>query len=339
MGSTLARNPMRLPNSSVVLLAPIIAAQADDRSLAIDQLARRMADMLDALDCGLLLYAGDKVVLRNQCALVAMHSNQVKLADRGQPAFSLPDTVAAIEAELASARESGHRRMVSVDAHDQNMAVATVPLTPHSSVEQDMTLVVFGTHRVCELISDCVENMVHEVLECLLSAREPCEPNRALVTLMFTDIVDSTRKAEWLGDKAWQELLARHHGLVRSQLGAFRGREVDTAGDGFFATFDAPARAVRCASAIRDGARGIGLEIRAGLHTGECELVGDRVIGVAVHVAARVASIACGGQIMVSSTVKELVAGSGLMFSRGSLHSLRGLNERRRLFCLSDSTV
>ena len=134
--------------------------------------------------------------------------------------------------------------------------------------------------------------------------------------MLFTDIVESSRRAVEVGDRAWRELLQRHHELVRHQLVRFRGREVDTAGDGFLASFDGPARGIRCAQEIVEGVRELGLEVRAGLHTGECELLDGKVAGIAVHTGARVASYAQPGEVLVSSTVKDLVAGSGLAFNR-----------------------
>ena len=159
-------------------------------------------------------------------------------------------------------------------------------------------------------------------------------PERVLATILFTDIVGSTERATALGDRAWHELLLRHHELVRRQLARFRGREVDTAGDGFFASFDGPARAIRCAQGIVEGVHALGLEVRMGLHTGECELVDGKVAGIAVHTGARVASEARPGEILVSSTVKDLVAGSGLAFQDRGAHELRGVPGEWRLFAV-----
>jgi class 3 adenylate cyclase len=145
-----------------------------------------------------------------------------------------------------------------------------------------------------------------------------------LTTLLFTDIVDSTRRATELGDRRWRELLDRHHAAVRGVLDQFRGREVDTAGDGFFATFDGPGRAIRAACAIRDVLRPLGLEVRAGVHTGECEVAGGAVRGIAVHAAARVASQAPAGAVLASSTVHDLVAGSGIRFAPRGQAELKG---------------
>jgi len=174
-----------------------------------------------------------------------------------------------------------------------------------------------------------LESFLKEVVE-----GEPweAEPDRILATVLFTDIVDSTARAAGLGDRAWRQLLHKHHEIVRGQLGRFRGKEMDTAGDGFFATFDGPARAIRCAFAIREGIRELDLEVRVGLHTGECELVDGKAGGIAVHIGARVASLAEPGEVIVSSTVKDLVAGSGIEFEDRGEHQLKGISEAWRLF-------
>jgi class 3 adenylate cyclase len=154
---------------------------------------------------------------------------------------------------------------------------------------------------------------------------EEAEPNRILATVLFSDIVGSSEKAASLGDRAWRDLLERHHELVRRHLVRYRGKEVDTAGDGFFASFDGPARAIRCACAIVDALRELGLEVRAGLHTGECELLDGKVTGIAVHTGARIASLAEPQEVLVSSTVKDLVAGSGIEFQSRGQHHLKGI--------------
>jgi class 3 adenylate cyclase len=168
---------------------------------------------------------------------------------------------------------------------------------------------------------------------------EEAEPDRMLATVLFTDIVDATVKAVELGDRAWRELLERHHTIVRRELLRHRGREVDTAGDSFFAAFDGPARAIRCACAVVDGVRQLGLEVRAGLHTGECELVDGKVAGIAVHTGARVAAAAHAGEVVVSSTVKDLVAGSRLDFRDRGLHELKGLPGKWRLYRVVGSSA
>jgi len=167
---------------------------------------------------------------------------------------------------------------------------------------------------------------------------EDAEPDRILATVLFTDIVDSTAKAIEVGDRQWRDLLERHHVLVRRELLRFRGREVDTAGDGFFATFDGPARAIRCACAIADGMRELGLPIRAGLHTGECEIADGKVAGIAVHTGARVAAQAGSGEVLVSNTVKDLVAGSGLQFMDRGVRELKGIPGEWRLFAVNRGT-
>ena len=160
------------------------------------------------------------------------------------------------------------------------------------------------------------------------------EPETVLTTILFTDIVGSTEQAADLGDRRWNELLARHHALIRRQLDQFRGREMDTAGDGFFATFDGPVRALRCARAISEGVCELGLEVRAGLHTGECEIRDNKVSGIAVNIAARVMSHAGPGEVLVSSTVKDLVAGSGIAFDDRGPATLKGIEGEWRLFAV-----
>jgi pimeloyl-ACP methyl ester carboxylesterase/class 3 adenylate cyclase len=174
--------------------------------------------------------------------------------------------------------------------------------------------------------------LVDEVEEFLTGVRPAHATNRVLATVLFTDIVESTQRASSMGDKAWRALLQRHHDIVRKELQRFRGREVDTAGDGFLATFDGPARAIRCAHAIRGSLRGIGLEIRSGLHTGEVEIMGDGIGGIAVHIGARIGALAGPGEILTSSTVKDLVVGSGLAFEDRGVHRLKGVTDGWHLF-------
>jgi class 3 adenylate cyclase len=160
------------------------------------------------------------------------------------------------------------------------------------------------------------------------------EPDRVLATVLFSDIIGSSEQAASLGDSAWRELLERHHELVRRQLVRFRGKEVDTAGDGFFASFDGPARAIRCGCAIAEAMPELGLQVRVGLHTGECELADGKVAGIAVHTGARVAANARPGEVLVSSTVKDLVAGSGLTFEDRGAHELKGIPGEWRLYAV-----
>jgi len=174
-----------------------------------------------------------------------------------------------------------------------------------------------------------VDALADEIEEFLTGVRPVPQPDRVLATVLFTDIVGSTQKAVELGDRRWRELLSGHDATVRRELERFRGHEVDTTGDGFFATFDGPARAVRCATSICDGVRALGLEIRAGVHTGECELDGDKVRGIAVHTGARVSGLAQPGEVLVSATVRDLVSGSGIEFEDRGEHALKGVGERR----------
>ena len=176
-----------------------------------------------------------------------------------------------------------------------------------------------------------IERFLGDVWETAAVAQEP---ERVLATVMFTDIVGSSETAAEVGDARWRELLERHHALIRRELLRFRGREIDTAGDGFFASFDGPARAIRCACAIVQTMPELGLQVRAGLHTGECELLDNKVAGIAVHTGARVAAKAQPGEVLVSGTVKDLVAGSGLAFQERGQHQLKGIPGEWRLYAV-----
>ena len=174
-----------------------------------------------------------------------------------------------------------------------------------------------------------------EIQEFVTGVRPEPDVDRVLATVLFTDIVDSTRRAGELGDRGWRTALQEHDRVVRDALRRFRGREIKTTGDGFLATFDGPARAVRCAAAIRDALDSVGLAVRSGLHTGEVELLGSDVGGIAVHIAARICALADGGQILASSTVRDLVAGSGINFDDRGTHVLKGVPGEWRLFAVS----
>ncbi len=176
--------------------------------------------------------------------------------------------------------------------------------------------------------------ILDEIQEFLTGVRPAPEPDRVLATVLFTDIVGSTQRAVELGDRRWRDLLDSYYGLARKELDRFRGREIKTTGDGFLATFDGPARGIRCACAVSEAAGQLGLAIRAGLHTGECEMMGEDVGGIAVHIGARVAAEATAGEVLVSSTVKDLVAGSGIQFEDMGSRALKGVPEEWRLFAV-----
>jgi pimeloyl-ACP methyl ester carboxylesterase len=176
--------------------------------------------------------------------------------------------------------------------------------------------------------------ILDEAEEFLTGVRHGPQPDRVLATLLFTDIVGATAKAAELGDRSWRDLLAEHNALVRRELARFRGQEVDTAGDGFLATFDGPARAIGCAAAIVAAVKPLQFAVRTGVHTGECEVLGGKLSGIAVHIAARVAALATADEVLVSSTVRDLVAGSGLRFRERGIHVLRGVPGDFQLFAL-----
>jgi class 3 adenylate cyclase len=176
------------------------------------------------------------------------------------------------------------------------------------------------------------DDILAEIREFLTGVREAPEPDRVLATVLFTDIVGSTEKQAAIGGHAWKELIQRHHAIVREGLERWHGVEADTAGDGFFATFDGPARAIRCALDIAQRVRELGIEVRAGVHTGECEIVDAKCTGIAVSIGARVASTAGPSEVHVSQTVRDLVAGSGLVFKDAGEHELKGVPDRWRLY-------
>jgi class 3 adenylate cyclase len=176
-----------------------------------------------------------------------------------------------------------------------------------------------------------------EIAEFLTGQQADVADDRVLATVLFTDIVDSTRRAAEIGDRDWRALLDAHDAVVRSQLARFRGREVNTSGDGFLAMFDGPQRAIRCAMAIRDAVQSLGIEVRAGLHTGECEVRGDDIGGIGVHIGARVSALAGPNDVLVSSTLRDLVIGSGLEFADRGAHELKGVPGEWRLFAVASA--
>ncbi len=187
-------------------------------------------------------------------------------------------------------------------------------------------------HLLQALDQEVLDRLLDEVEEFVTGVRHRADPDRVLATVMFTDIVRSTERAAEMGDLRWRELLNDYYAVMRKELAVFRGREVDTAGDGLLATFDGPNRAIRCACSVRERLRPLGLEVRTGLHTGECELMGNNIGGIAVHIAARVAAAAEPDEVLVSSTVRDLVAGSGLRFADRGMHALKGVPDEWRLF-------
>jgi class 3 adenylate cyclase len=174
-----------------------------------------------------------------------------------------------------------------------------------------------------------------EIAQFLTGEQPDVADDRVLATVLFTDIVDSTRRASEMGDRDWHALLDAHDAVVRSQLARFRGREVSTSGDSFLAMFDGPQRAIRCAMAIRDAVQALGIQVRAGLHTGECEVRGDDIGGIAVHIGARVSGLAGPNDVLVSSTLRDLVIGSGLEFDDRGRHELKGVPGDWHLFAVA----
>ncbi len=199
--------------------------------------------------------------------------------------------------------------------HIPGAKYAEIPGTDHMVADQETQ----------DIIAD-------QIQEFITGERRRLEPDRVVATVMFTDIVGSTQRAAEVGDGRWRELRGSWHSVMRKELAVFRGREVDTAGDGLLATFDGPARAIRCACSVRERVHALGLQVRTGLHTGECEVVGDGVVGIAVHIGARIAAMAGPDEVLVSSTVRDLVAGSGLKFVDRGTHSLKGVPGDWRLF-------
>ena len=245
----------------------------------------------------------------------------------------------------ASAR-AWFRITMEIDVRDVLPAIRVPTLVVHRT--GDRVIPVESGRYLAEHISDAkyveipgvdhfpfvgdFDATVDEVEEFLTGTRRSRELDRVLATVLFTDIVGSTARAAELGDRRWTELLAEHHRLVRQELDRHRGRVVRVEGDGTLTTFDGPARAIRCAEAIRDGVRALGLEVRAGLHTGEIELAGAGVEGIAVHIGARIAALAGAGEILVSSTVKDLVVGSGIEFADRGAHELKGIPGEWRVY-------
>ncbi|MEO8676212.1 MAG: adenylate/guanylate cyclase domain-containing protein [Casimicrobiaceae bacterium] len=241
------------------------------------------------------------------------------------------------------------RMNTQIDVRDVLPMISAPTLVMHRTGDQDVNVEEgrwLAAHipgaRFVELAGDDhmpwigdQDAMLDEVQEFLTGIRPVRDIDRVLATVLFTDIVGSTEHVARVGDRVWRDLLDRHHAVVRREIAAFRGLEINTAGDGFLATFDGPARGIRCALSIVDAARSLGLAIRAGLHTGEVERKGDGVAGMAVHIGARVAAFAEAGEVLVSRTVKDLVSGSGLRFQDRGAHALKGLPGEWQLYAPS----
>jgi class 3 adenylate cyclase len=249
-------------------------------------------------------------------------------------------------AAMAQARMS-----METDVRDALSSVRAPTLVLHASGDRWMRIghgrflaEHIGGARLVELpgadhlpYGDHADLAASEIEEFATGAREPVAPERVLATLLMSDIVSSTMALADVGDARWRELLDAHDGAVRRQLARYRGREVKSTGDGFLATFDGPARAIRCAESIRDATRALGLEVRVGVHTGEVELRDDDVAGVAVHIGERVCTAADAGEILVSAAVPMLVAGSGIAFADRGVHELKGLPESWQLYAVTAS--
>jgi class 3 adenylate cyclase len=239
-----------------------------------------------------------------------------------------------------------HRMAMEVDVRDVLPAIRVPVLILHRATTRTdaefMTERIPGARRVevpgrASIFGDGVEETLSEIELFLATATGNAEPETVLSTVLFTDIVGSTERAAELGDRRWRETLESHDAMIRRCLDLYRGRELDTAGDGFFASFDGPVRAIRCALAINQMVRELGLDVRAGLHTGVCEIRGDKIAGLAVNVGARVAAMATQGEVLVSSTVRDLVAGSGIEFEDRGAHELKGVPGEWRLYAVSSA--
>jgi class 3 adenylate cyclase len=250
---------------------------------------------------------------------LAASPNQIRLLQKLIGEYDVRDVLSSIRVPTLVM----HRRDDTlIDPRHSEYIAARIPDAKLVMLEGSDNLMVAGD-------SDAI---LDEIEEFLTGTRRVRDPDRILATVMFTDIVGSTNRAAELGDRRWRDLLERHDELVRRQIDRWQGREVKTTGDGFLATFDGPARAIRCAKTIAYEVNSLGIAIRAGLHTGECEVRGDDVAGMAVHIGARVGSLAGPGEVLVSNTVKDLVVGSGIDFSDQGEHELKGVPGEWRVY-------
>jgi len=237
------------------------------------------------------------------------------------------------------------RVLGETDLRDVLSSLSVPTLVLHTPARRDEMLDV--AHRVrgaqsvelpADGLTETFPHIARETRDFVEGARPDTVPDSVLATVLFTDLVGSTERAATIGDRAWRDLLARHHEDVRRTLARFRGEEMDSAGDGFFCRFDGPARAMACAQAIATQAGDLDLSVRAGIHTGECEVVGEKLAGISVVTGARIAALANAGEVLVSQTVKDLVAGSGFGFSDRGIHELKGVPGDWRLYSVTAST-
>jgi class 3 adenylate cyclase len=236
----------------------------------------------------------------------------------------------SMEADVREVLPTIHVPTLVLNRSGNRIVAAELSREVASMIPDAKLVEVPGTDHLA--FSEDIDVLLDEIEEFLTGARTRPDPDRVLTTVLFTDIVDSTTRASEMGDRRWRDLLDQHHQLVRAELERFRGREVGTSGDGFLATFDGPGRAVRCAQAMVDAVSPLGLEIRVGIHTGEVEVRGTDLGGLAVHIGARIAAIANGSEVLVSSTVKDLLAGSGVGFEDRGEHELKGVPGTWKLF-------
>ena len=251
----------------------------------------------------------------------------------GSPAMARAMLDAAAELDIRPILPSVHVPTTVIHRDDDHIVMASAGRWMASQIPGARFVELEGSDHL--FFSGDVGAIVDEVEEVVTGARSGGEPDRILATVLFTDIVSSTERAASLGDRRWREVLSQHDEVVRRQIARYRGRAVKSTGDGVLATFDGPARAIQCARAIHGAVQPLGFEIRAGLHTGECEVIGDDVAGMAVHIGARVGAEAAPGEVLVSGTVKDLVVGSGLEFADRGARELKGVPGEWRLYSVA----
>ncbi len=236
-----------------------------------------------------------------------------------------------------SAAAEWTRVHMETDITDVLSAIRTPTLLMHRDPDREIAAFVaqrFKDARTLEVRSVFSEESSTAILEFIQGETLPVVPDSVLATVLFTDLVGSTERAAAVGDRRWREMLEAHHRVVRRDLNRYRGVEIDTAGDGFFCRFDGPGRAIACARAIIESTRELDLDVRAGIHTGECQVIGDKIAGVAVNAGSRIADTALPGEVLVSSTVRDLVAGSNFAFEERGEHELKGVPGHWRLYAV-----